>query len=89
MQADVYGRRVSLTNAEEGPAFGVALLAAAGTGRYKSVVEACSATIKVTSSTDPGAEGKRIYTKSYPMYCKLYKSLKSDFVEIAKIVSES
>lgn len=89
MQADVYGRRVSLTNAEEGPALGVALLAAAGTGRYKSVVEACNAAIKITGSTDPSAEGKRIYTKSYPMYRKLYKSLKSDFTDIAKIVSES
>ncbi len=89
MQADVYGRRVSVINAEEGPAYGVALLAAAGTGRYKSVVEACSAMIKVTGSTDPQAEAKRIYTKSYPMYGKLYKSLKTDFVEIAKIVAES
>ena len=78
-----------MINAEEGPAYGVALLAAAGTGRYKSVVEACTAVIKVTGSTDPQAEAKRIYTKSYPMYGKLYKSLKSDFVEIAKIVAES
>lgn len=89
MQADVYGRRVSMINVEEGPAFGAALLAAAGTGRYKSVVEACTATVKVTSSTDPQAEAKRIYTKSYPMYGKLYKSLKNDFTDIAKIVAES
>lgn len=89
MQADVYGRRVSMINVEEGPAYGAALLAASGTGRYKSVVEACSATVKVTSSTDPQAEAKRIYTKSYPMYDKLYKSLKNDFNDIAKIVAES
>ena len=89
MQADVYGRRVSMINAEEGPAFGAALLAAAGTGRFKGVVEACSALIKVTSSTDPQAEAKRIYTKSYPMYGKLYRSLKNDFNDIAKIVAES
>ena len=89
MQADVYGRRVSMINVEEGPAYGAALLAASGTGRYKSVVEACTATVKVTSSTDPQAEAKRIYTKSYPMYDKLYKSLKNDFNDIAKIVAES
>src|SRR4029079_2089016 len=47
MQADVYGRRVSMINAEEVPAYGVALLAAAGTGKYKSVVEACGAAVKV------------------------------------------
>ena len=51
-------------------------------------MEACSALIKVTGSTDPQAEAKRIYTKSYPMYGKLYKSLKSDFVEIAKIAED-
>jgi xylulokinase len=89
MQADVYGRRVSMINVSEGPAFGAALLAASGTGRYKSVVEACAATVKVTSSTDPQAEAKRIYTKSYPLHAKLYRSLKNDFSDIAKIVSES
>lgn len=89
MQADVYGRRVSLINVDEGPAFGAALLAAAGTGKYKSVVEACGASVKVVASTDPQAEAKRIYTKSYPMFGKLYKALKNEFVDIAKIVSES
>lgn len=89
MQADVYGRRVSMINAEEGPAYGVALLAAAGTGKYKSIVEACGAAVKVVSSTDPQAEAKRIYSKSYPMYGRLYKALKSEFADIARIVSES
>ena len=88
MQADVYGRRVVTINTEEGPAYGVALLAAAGTGRYKSVVEACTAAIKVTTSTDPQAEAKRVYSKSYPLYGKLYKSLKSDYTELARLVAE-
>jgi xylulokinase len=88
MQADVYGRRVCTINAEEGPAYGVALLAAAGTGRYKGVSEACNAAIRVVSSTDPQAEAKRAYSKSYPMYRKLYQSLKADFAEIAKLVDD-
>jgi xylulokinase len=88
MQADVYGRRVVTINAAEGPAYGVALLAAAGTGRYKGVVEACTATIKVEESTDPLAEAKRIYTKCYPMYGRLYKSLKPDFAELQRLIAE-
>jgi xylulokinase len=88
MQADVYGRRVVTVNAAEGPAYGVALLAAAGTGRYKGVVEACTAAIKVEESTDPLAEAKRIYTKCYPMYGRLYKSLKADFVELQRLIAE-
>ncbi|ODA36747.1 xylulokinase [Planctopirus hydrillae] len=86
MQADVYGRRVVTINAEEGPAYGVALLAAAGTGEYKSVVEACTATIRVNGATDPNSEAKRVYNKSYPMFGKLYRSLKPDFPELAKLV---
>ncbi|MDZ4685726.1 MAG: xylulokinase [Planctomycetaceae bacterium] len=88
MQADVYGRRVVTINAEEGPAYGAALLAAAGTGYYKGVVEACTAAIKVDQSTDPLAEAKRIYTKCYPMYGRLYKSLKADFAELQRLITE-
>ena len=64
------------------------LLAASGAGRYKSVTEACQAAIKVVSSADPRAEAKRAYGKSYPMYQKLYQSLKADFAEMAKIVED-
>jgi xylulokinase len=88
MQADVYGRRVVTINAAEGPAYGVALLAAAGTGRYKGVAEACTAAIKVEESTDPLAEAKRIYTKCYPMFGRLYKSLKPDFAELQRLIAE-
>jgi xylulokinase len=88
MQADLYGRRVVTINAEEGPSYGAALLAAAGTGRYKGVVEACTATVKVVSSTDPQAEAKRIYTKCYPMFGRLYRSLKSDFAELQRLIVE-
>ncbi len=88
MQSDLYGRRVVTTNAEEGPAYGAALLAAAGTGAYKGVVEACTATIKNVTSTDPQAEAKRIYTKCYPMFGRLYKSLKNDFAELQRLIAE-
>lgn len=82
MQADIYGQQVVTINAEEGPAYGVALLAAAGTGAYKNVVEACRATITVVSRTKPQPGAKRVYNKAYPVYQKLYQSLKSDFETI-------
>ena len=47
IQADVFGQKVSTINAEEGAAYGVALLAAVGAGAFKDVVEACDATIRV------------------------------------------
>ena len=88
MQADIYGERVVTINAEEGPAYGVALLAAAGTGAYKDVVEACTATIKVVTETKPEKATHKTYQNAYPMYGKLYESLKGDFAEIAGLVAE-
>jgi xylulokinase len=86
MQADIYGQPVSTINAEEGPAYGVALLAAAGTGAYKNVVEACKATIRVVSETKPDADSKKRYNRFYPQYGELYRSLKGNFGTIADLV---
>lgn len=83
LQADIYGARVVTTNSSEGPAYGVALLAAAGTGAYKNVVEACRATIEVEEKTMPDAKTRRTYDAAYPMYQRLYRSLKDDFRTIA------
>lgn len=83
MQADIYGQKVVTINAEEGPAYGVALLAAAGTGAYKDVVEACGAAIRVNSSTAPVTKSKAIYNRAYPLYGRLYQSLKDDYAAIA------
>jgi xylulokinase len=86
LQADIYGKRCVTTNATEGPAFGVALLAAVGTGAYKDVVEACKATIQVTGETKPDAKAKKSYDRFYPGYGRLYRSLREDFQAIAGLV---
>lgn len=86
MQADIYGQPVVTINAEEGPAYGVALLAAAGTGAYKDVVEACKATISVATKTSPQTAAKKKYNAAYPLYQKLYRSLQDDFTAIQKLV---
>ncbi len=83
MQADIYGRKVCTINAAEGPAYGVALLAAAGTGAYKNVVEACTATIDVVSSTAPINKQKKKYNECYPTYRSLYQRLKPEFETIS------
>lgn len=88
LQADIYGRKVVVTGAEEGPAFGVALLAAVGTGAYKNVEEACTATIRVVESTAPNAAAKKAYNAAYPLYGQLYRSLKDDFGAIAQLVGQ-
>ncbi|MGC1274273.1 MAG: xylulokinase [Planctomycetaceae bacterium] len=86
LQSDVYRKRCVVTNATEGPAFGVALLAAVGTGAYKDVPEACKATIKVNTETKPDAKTSKAYDRFYPEYGKLYRSLKDDFRAIASLI---
>lgn len=86
LQADIYGQNVVTINAEEGPAFGVALLAAAGTGAYDNVVEACQATIRVVTETKTCEHAKATYDRGYPIYRQLYQSLRNDFQSIAQFV---
>ncbi len=86
MQADIYGQQVVTINAEEGPAYGVALLAAAGTGAYRDVVQACKATISVVTRTKPGSRERKAYNAAYPIYQQLYQSLKSDFADIQALL---
>ena len=83
IQADAFGRKVVTINSEEGPAYGVALLAAVGAGEFKDIGEACSATIRVVSETAPNRTAKKAYDQGFPIYRQLYQSLKKDFKTIA------
>lgn len=75
MQADIYGQKVAQINALEGPAFGVALLAMVGTGAYRTVSEACQATIRVTEELQPVPQQMKKYEDFYQQYCQLYPLL--------------
>lgn len=88
LQADVYGTTVTTINAEEGPAYGAALLAAAGTGAYKNIAQACAATITVTSRLKPNAKMRRRYNELYPIYGRLYAALKDEYRTIAALVEK-
>ncbi|MDR3197345.1 MAG: xylulokinase [Planctomycetaceae bacterium] len=82
IQADVFGQRVVTINTEEGPAFGVALLAAVGAGAFKNIQEACNAVIKVVKETKPKPAAKKVYDRAMPVYQGLYRSLKDDFKKL-------
>jgi len=87
LQADIYGQPVVTINAEEGPAFGVALLAAVGTGAYRTVEEACQATIRLVGETRVDAQAAACYNAAYPIQRQLYRSLCRDYKEIARFVA--
>ena len=86
IQADVFGQKVVTINAEEGPAYGVALLAAVGAGAFKNIEEACGATMRVTRQTAPRRAAVARYDAAFPEYQQLYRSLKDDFQRIAALV---
>ena len=85
LQADIYNQPIVLTNATEGPAYGVALLAGVGTGVWSSVEEACKKSIKQTKRIAPNAKQGALYERHYHVYNKLYGDLKYRFGEIAQL----
>jgi xylulokinase len=88
MQADVYEHPVCTINADEGPAYGVALLAGVGTGVWGSVEEACGKAISVVSRYEVEPQNSRVYREFYPVYQGLYRSLKGDFAAITEKVTQ-
>ncbi len=85
LQADIYQQPIVITNASEGPAYGVALLAGVGTGAWASVEQACAAAIRTTTRIKPNARRAATYQKHYEVYHKLYGDLKERFEEIAAL----
>ena len=79
--ADVLGVQLVTTTAEEGPAFGAALLAGVASGVYESVPQACEITVRVVDRTDPRPELEDVYAKAYEKYRALYPALKPIFNE--------
>ncbi|HEV2295444.1 MAG TPA: xylulokinase [Tepidisphaeraceae bacterium] len=85
LQADIYQQPIVLTNATEGPAYGVALLAGVGTGVWKSVEEACKSSIKQTQKVSPNKKAAAVYERHYRVYQNLYGDLKDRFAEMATL----
>jgi xylulokinase len=85
LQADIYKLPVVITNASEGPAYGVALLAGVGTGVWNSVEEACKSSIKQVEKVSPAKKSAALYDKHYDVYRKLYFDLKDRFGEMAAL----
>ena len=74
IQADVYGRPVELLEAEEGGAFGAALLAGVGVGAWPDVASACDATIRVRQVVEP--ESVEAMAAAYRLFRRMYGALK-------------
>ena len=80
--ADVLGAELVEISTTEGAAFGAALLAAVGGGRFANVAEAVAATVQVTGTTAPGDQGPR-YAAAHGCYRDLYPALRELFPRLA------
>ena len=76
IQADIYGREVELVEADEGAAYGAALLAGVGGGAWGSVEEACAATVRVRERVAPQPEAARLMDEQYRTYQSIYPALR-------------
>ena len=77
IQAGVYGQAVEILTAEEGGAFGSALLAGVGAGHWASLSEACGQAIEVAERIAPDAGDLAAYKSGYLQWRKLYPALRS------------
>jgi xylulokinase len=75
IQADVYGHEVEIVAAEEGAAYGAAILAGVGAGGWKSVDEACDHVVKVAKRIEPNAAASKAMQAAYQTYRKIYPAL--------------
>ena len=85
LQADIYNLPIVITNAAEGPAYGVALLAGVGTGVWNSVEEACRKCIRAKTKITPRRKSAAHYQRFYQTHAKLYFDLKDRFPELAAL----
>lgn len=76
IQADVYGHAVQTVAAEEGAAYGAALLAGVGAGIWPDVDTACDGVVRVTSELAPGGDAATL-ARQYRAFQALYPALKA------------
>jgi xylulokinase len=76
IQADVYDHEVEIVKAEEGAAYGAAILAGVGAGAWSSVEQACDAVVRVAKRIHPNPQDSATMQLAYKTYRKIYPALK-------------
>jgi xylulokinase len=77
IQAGVYGHAVEILTAEEGGAFGCALMAGVGVGHWANLDLACGQAIEVAQRIEPDPAEAAAYQAGYAKWRKLYPALRS------------
>jgi xylulokinase len=77
IQAGIYGHAVEVLVAEEGGAFGCALMAGVGAEHWKNLDEACAQAIHVAERIEPDPGEAAAYRAGYARWRRLYPALRS------------
>ncbi len=79
IQADVYGHEVEIVEAEEGAAYGAAILAGVGAKIWPTVDDACNTIVRVAERIPQRVEAAKAMNASYAAYRRVYPATKSVF----------
>ncbi|MGN1193788.1 MAG: xylulokinase [Dorea sp.] len=85
IMADLFDCEIVTLEKEEGPAYGAAILAGAGTGVFTSVKEASKKMTKCGNTVQPIREEVESYKKYHAVYDSLYEHMKADFTTLYDI----
>jgi xylulokinase len=77
IQADVYGHEVEIVEAEEGAAYGAAILAGVGAKIWSSVDDACNTAVRVAQRVAPKPEVVKQMSATYAAYRRMYPAIRS------------
>jgi len=82
VQADIYGHEVEIVDAEEGAAYGAALLAGVAQGVWSSIEEACDCAVHIAKRVQPRPAVVTAMQRQYRIYRALYPALKPIFAQL-------
>jgi xylulokinase len=77
IQADVYSHAVETVHADEGAAYGAALLAGVGAGVWPSVDEACDRLVTSSVAASPDPARVAVMNERYAAYRRVYPALRA------------
>ena len=81
--ANVLGISVDVTESEEGPSMGGAMLAMVACGAYPDVLTAAESIVRVVDSIDPDPELVEKYNERYEKFRQIYPTVKELFPKIS------
>lgn len=88
LQADVYGETIRRTAADEGPAYGAALLAGVASGTYAGIGEATGVVKLREEVTEPDPGRMKTYEEHFAVYRSLYPATREAMFRLTRLASE-